>query len=104
MCTFNVAQSDMFAAAKAKHETCVERVDNWDDFMAALGRKHCALVPWCDEEEAEDEVKVKSATRDAMGAKSLCKPLEQPPLAPGTLCFFKKGTPAKCWCLFGRSY
>ncbi len=82
----------------------MERVDNWDDFMAALGRKHFALVPWCDEEAAEDEVKIKSAGKEAMGAKSLCKPLDQPPLAPGTMCFFKKATPAKCYCLFGRSY
>lgn len=53
--------------------------------------------------EPEEQVKAKSAGKDAMGAKSLCKPLEQPELPAGTPCFFT-GKPAKCWCLFGRSY
>lgn len=36
-------------------------------------------------------------------AKTLCIPHEQPPLPEGTKCFYS-GRPAKCWCLFGRSY
>lgn len=31
----------------------------------------------CDTEESEEEVKKRSATKDAMGAKTLCIPLEQ---------------------------
>ena len=31
----------------------------------------------CDTEESEEEVKRRSATKDAMGAKTLCIPLEQ---------------------------
>ena len=57
----------------------------------------------CDEEEAEDDVKRRSAVGDAMGAKSLCLPLEQPPLPEGAACFIT-GKPAKKWALWGRSY
>ena len=45
----------------------------------------------------------RSASEDAMGAKTLCIPLEQPDLPPGTLCF-ASGRPAKNWALWGRSY
>jgi prolyl-tRNA synthetase len=61
------------------------------------------LLCRCDEEEVEDAVKKNSATKDAMGAKTLCIPLEQPELPEGTKCFVT-GKPAKNWALWGRSY
>lgn len=61
------------------------------------------LTPSADEEAIEEEVKKKSATADAMGAKTLCMPLDQPDLPEGTKCFFS-GKPAKNWVLWGRSY
>lgn len=61
------------------------------------------LAPWADEEEVEEDVKKRSATADAMGAKTLCIPFEQPELPPGTVCF-ASGKPAKNWALWGRSY
>lgn len=64
------------------------------------------IMEWpgrADEEEIEDEVRKRSATADAMGAKTLCIPLEQPDLPPGTKCFVS-GKPAKKWALWGRSY
>jgi hypothetical protein len=62
------------------------------------------LVPGrADEVEIEDQVRRRSATGDAMGAKTLCIPLEQPELPPGTKCFVS-GKPAKNWALWGRSY
>lgn len=96
-------QADMFAKAKEKYDACVERVTTWDDFMAALNNKHMALAPWADEEEVEEDVKKRSATADAMGAKTLCIPFEQPPLPEGAVCF-ASGKPAKNWALWGRSY
>jgi prolyl-tRNA synthetase len=71
--------------------------------MAALNSKHMVLAPWCDEEAVEEDVKKRSATADAMGAKTLCLPFEQPELPAGTLCF-ASGKPAKNWALWGRSY
>ncbi len=57
----------------------------------------------CDEVAVEEDVRARSASADAMGAKSLCIPLQQPELTPGTPCF-ASGRPAKNWALWGRSY
>lgn len=84
---------------------CLTRtqVTSWDDFMAALERRHMVLAPWADEEEVEEDVKKRSTTPTAVGAKTLCIPFEQPELPAGTLCF-ASGKPAKNWALWGRSY
>lgn len=71
--------------------------------MTALNNRHMALAPWADEVDVEEDVKKRSVTPDAMGAKTLCIPFHQPPLPEGTLCF-ASGRPAKCWALWGRSY
>jgi hypothetical protein len=92
------------ALAWAMTAGCVRaQATTWEDFMAALGRKHMVLAPWADEEAVEEDVKKRSVTPDAAGAKTLCLPFDQPALAPGTLCF-ASGKPAKNWALWGRSY
>lgn len=96
-------QNEMLQRAREKFDSCIERATNWDDFMQALERKHMVLTPWADEESIEDDVKKRSATADAMGAKTLCIPFDQPELPEGTLCFVS-GKPAKNWVLWGRSY
>ncbi len=53
--------------------------------------------------QVEDDVKKRSTTSAAAGAKTLCIPFEQPPLPAGTPCF-ASGKPAKNWALWGRSY
>ena len=50
-------------------QACIERVTTWEGFMAALDNKHMALAPWADEEDVEEDVKKRSVTPDAMGAK-----------------------------------
>jgi prolyl-tRNA synthetase len=96
-------QKDLLAAASERFNACVDKATNWDDFMAALNNKHMVLAPWADDEEVEEDVKKRSATADAMGAKTLCIPFEQPELPEGTKCF-ASGKPAKNWALWGRSY
>ena len=96
-------QADMLTARRAELEECIERATTWDGFTAALGRRHAVLAPWADEKEIEEDVRKRSATADAMGAKTLCIPLDQPPLPEGTVCF-ASGKPAKNWALWGRSY
>ena len=96
-------QKDLYSKAKETFSGCLEQVTSWDDFMAALDRKHMILAPWADEKDIEESVKVRSAKDGAMGAKTLCIPLEQPPLPAGTVCF-ASGKPAKNWALWGRSY
>ena len=96
-------QADMLAARRAELADCIETVTTWDEFMGALGRRHACLAPWGDEAAIEEDVRKRSATADAMGAKTLCIPLDQPALPEGTLCF-ASGKPAKNWALWGRSY
>lgn len=96
-------QSGMLAAAQQRFDDSLIKATTWEVFMAALTDKKMVLAPWCDEEEVEEDVKKRSATADAMGAKTLCIPFEQPELAEGTLCF-ASGKPAKNWALWGRSY
>lgn len=68
-----------------------------------LGHCEAENICRCDEEEVEDDVKRNSSSGEAMGAKTLCIPLEQPDLPEGTKCF-RTGRPAKNWALWGRSY
>jgi prolyl-tRNA synthetase len=96
-------QADMLAARRRELDECIETATTWDDFMAALGRRHAVMAPWADEVEIEEDVRKRSATADAMGAKTLNIPADQPPLPAGTLCF-ASGKPAKNWALWGRSY
>lgn len=96
-------QKDMLERAKRDFDACIERATTWDEFMAALDRKHMVLAPWADEEAVEDDVKKRSATGEAMGAKTLCIPFDQPELPEGAVCF-ASGKPAKNWALWGRSY
>eukprot|EP00798_Chlamydomonas_sp_ICE-L_P007522 gene7522-669_t len=96
-------QASMLKSATERYNAALETVHTWDEFMAALDRRHMCLVPWADEPEVEEDVKKRSASGEAMGAKSLCIPFDQPELPEGTLCF-ASGKPAKNWVLFGRSY
>lgn len=101
-------QQEMFTKAKEEFDSCIEVVYNWEDFMAALGRNHMALAPWCDEKETEEKVKKDSAIGDQMGAKTLNIPFPEmnekvPELQPDAVCFVT-GKPAKNFALWGRSY
>jgi len=96
-------QADMLARARGDFEAARETCTTWEEFTAALDRNHMVLAPWCEEVEVEESIKKRSASKDAMGAKSLCIPFDQPPLPQGAVCF-ASGKPAKSWGLFGRSY
>ena len=73
------------------------------DSAAADARNSRVHMCRADEKSIEEEVKRNSASEATAGAKTLCIPLEQPDLPPGTKCF-KTGKPAKNWALWGRSY
>lgn len=112
-------QSDMFSRAKKTYDERRVQLTNWDDFVPTLNNKNVVLVPHCEGDKCEDEVKAKSARTalgdgvaedkqaPAMGAKSLCIPFEQPDggIKEGTKCINPDcSNPAKSWILFGRSY
>jgi len=110
-------QREMLERARKVRDESITIVTEWKDFVPALNTKKMCLVPWCETQESEDAIK--EATRQTMeesvvteegavpaltgAAKSLCIPLDQPPMPPGTKCFFS-GAPARRWTLFGRSY
>ncbi|KAK9836694.1 hypothetical protein WJX74_006203 [Apatococcus lobatus] len=96
-------QNSMYTSARTEYDSCIERATTLDEFKAALDRKHMVLAPWCNGLKQEDDLGKATKTAEAMGAKSLCIPFEQPELAEGTMCFYT-GELAQNWTLFGRSY
>ncbi len=107
-------QNDMFTKAKKIRDDNIAVAHNWEEFMAELNKKKCVLTPWCETLESEELVKQRSKEESTKAenegeeiltgsAKTLCIPLEQPPLPEGTKCFIT-GTPATKWVLWGRSY
>lgn len=111
-------QNAMFEKADKAYRSHRIQLTNWDDFVPTLNGKNVCLVPHCEGEKCEDEVKAKSARTalgdgvaedkqaPAMGAKSLCIPFEQPEGIDGeTKCINPDcQNKAKSWILFGRSY
>ncbi|KAF2020049.1 prolyl-tRNA synthetase [Aaosphaeria arxii CBS 175.79] len=112
-------QTDMFNRADAEFRNHRKQLTNWDDFVPTLNGKNVVLVPHCEGEKCEDEIKDKSARKalgddvaedskaPAMGAKSLCIPFDQPEgIVKGeTKCINPDCKDfAKSWILFGRSY
>ncbi|KAG1471221.1 hypothetical protein G6F56_002249 [Rhizopus delemar] len=111
-------QSDMFAKADKKMKESIVRISEWKDFVPTLNQKKLLLVPWCDRTVCEDDIKDRSARvandgeeedekAPSMGAKTLCKPFEQPtedPIVPGVTKCVACEHDAKHFMLFGRSY
>ncbi|KAL4209915.1 prolyl-tRNA synthetase [Rhizopus microsporus] len=111
-------QQDMFKRAKQKMDESIVRVNKWEDFVPTLNQKKLLLVPWCNRTECEDDIKDRSARvasegeeederAPSMGAKSLCKPFEQPtedPIVPGVTKCVACDHDAQHFMLFGRSY
>lgn len=113
----DVIHTEMYNKALKAREDHVKKVDNWKDFMEALGDRNLCLAPWCNIQECEVEVKDRSKEESLQlmadknedealltgSAKTLCIPFEQEPLKEGTMCF-ACGKPATCTALWGRSY
>jgi len=108
-------------ATKTRDEHIVE-VREWKDFVPALDGKNLVIVPWCERESCEDDIKKTSGEESKQknaqkenekgetgtikltgAAKTLCIPFEQRDLDPDTKCV-KCSEKAKRWTLFGRSY
>ncbi|KAI9244661.1 hypothetical protein BY458DRAFT_447686 [Sporodiniella umbellata] len=116
--TLDTIQKDMFAKADKKMKESIVRISEWKDFVPTLNQKKLLLVPWCDRTACEDDIKERSARvandgeeedekAPSMGAKTLCKPFEQPtenPIVPGVTKCIACEHDAKHFMLFGRSY
>jgi len=112
-------QSELFAKAKATYEDRLKIVREWKDFVPTLNNNCVCVIPWCEVEKCEDDIKDRSAEESkatlgeqderapSAGAKSLCIPFDQDrwgsKIEADTKCT-GCGEKAKRWTLFGRSY
>ncbi|KAJ7026304.1 hypothetical protein C8F04DRAFT_966534 [Mycena alexandri] len=108
-------QSEMFDRAKATYDSCLKEVTVWDEVVPTLDNKCVVVMPWCEVEACEDDIKERSGRASepqderapSAGAKSLCIPFDQSrwsPIVPGQTKCPACGKDAKRWTLFGRSY
>jgi prolyl-tRNA synthetase len=54
-------QVDMFVKAKANYDERLKIVNKWDDLVPTLDAKCIAVIPWCEREACEDDIKGRSA-------------------------------------------
>lgn len=110
----DTVQSDMFNRANDIFQSRLKKVTEWDDVVPTLDGKNIVVLPWCETESCEDDIKERSgrASEEAderapsAGAKSLAIPFDQSrwgPIKEGTKCP-ACARPAKRWTMFGRSY
>ncbi|KAJ8582933.1 hypothetical protein M405DRAFT_885086 [Rhizopogon salebrosus TDB-379] len=109
-------QNDMFQRALAEYNSHVKEVTEWKDFVPTLDKKCVAVIPWCEREACEDDIKERSGRASteqqderapSAGAKSLAIPFDQErwtPLKAGETKCVGCGQEAKRWTMFGRSY
>jgi len=108
-------QNNMFNHAKETYQSRVKEVTRWEDVVPNLDNKNIVVIPWCDEEACEDDIKERSGRAaeqqderaPSAGAKSLAIPFDQSlwtPIEPGKTKCPAFGKNAKHWTLFGRSY
>eukprot|EP00051_Salpingoeca_urceolata_P028061 m.484725 g.484725 ORF g.484725 m.484725 type:complete len:1461 (+) comp23523_c0_seq1:124-4506(+) len=105
-------QADLYAKATKERNEHLKTVDKWEDFNDTLDGKNLLLVPFCGAKSCEATIKQEStrvvaedATAPAMGAKSLCTPLEQEPVPAGTKCVCPGcDVVVESRTMFGRSY
>ena len=53
-------QDDMFNHAKETYQSRVKEVTHWDDVVPHLDNKNIVVIPWCDVEACEDDIKERS--------------------------------------------
>lgn len=113
-----VIQKDMFIRAREVFDSRLKEITNWADFVPHLDSKGIAVIPWCEVETCEDDIKERSARSStgaepvderapSAGAKSLAIPFDQSrwtPIEPGKTRCPACGEDAKRWTMFGRSY
>jgi prolyl-tRNA synthetase len=54
-------QADMFARAKKKYDENIVVITRWDELVPALNNAKVCVLPWCDVEACEDDIKERSA-------------------------------------------
>ena len=54
-------QADMFKRAQETYFSRLREVRRWEDFVPTLDDKCVVVIPWCEEEACEDDIKERSA-------------------------------------------
>ena len=54
-------QNDMFTRAKGTYQERLKAITKWEDLVPALDNKNVVVIPWCEREQCEDDIKDKSA-------------------------------------------
>lgn len=54
-------QADLYTKAKSKYDERLKVVEKWEEVVPALDDKCIVVLPWCEREVCEDEIKEKSA-------------------------------------------
>lgn len=54
-------QSDMFKRAQKTYFSRLKEVTKWDDVVPTLDAKNVVVMPWCEIEACEDDIKERSA-------------------------------------------
>ncbi|GAA5989481.1 hypothetical protein JCM10908_000494 [Rhodotorula pacifica] len=106
---------DMLDRARKTYDESIVKVEEWKELVPTLNQNKVVVLPWCEVEKCEDEIKKRSAEESvsgaederapSAGAKSLCIPHDQERFGSveGKVCP-NCGEKAKRWTLFGRSY
>jgi prolyl-tRNA synthetase len=108
-------QNDMFTRARDAYHSRLIEVTRWEDVVPNLDNKCVVVIPWCETEACEDDIKERSGRASepqderapSAGAKSLAIPFDQSrwtPIEPGKTKCPACGKDAKRWTMFGRSY
>jgi prolyl-tRNA synthetase len=54
-------QKDMFIRARDVFDSRLKEITNWPDLVPHLDNKGIAVIPWCEVEACEDDIKERSA-------------------------------------------
>ena len=52
---------DMLARARKTYDESIIKVEEWKDLVPTLNQNKVAVLPWCEVEKCEDEIKKRSA-------------------------------------------
>lgn len=56
-------QNEMYSRALATQEERLVKVTNWDNLVPTLDAKNILVLPWCEEEQCEDDIKERSKSQ-----------------------------------------
>lgn len=56
----NVIQHEMYTRAKEVFDSRLKAITNWADVVPTLDGKNVVVMPWCEEEACEDDIKERS--------------------------------------------